>query len=140
MRTPSLRQVLLVQGGYYLATGVSPFVSRRLFEAVTGRKREWWLVQTVGGLVTAIGGGLTGGAVRGAGGAEGEGAPPPELLAIAAGSAATLAAIDVVHVTRGRIAPVYLLDAAAEVLLIGALGAALRQARRGGSGPAAARP
>ena len=53
----SLRRTLAAQGVYYVATGAAPFVSRRAFEAVTGPKREWWLVQTVGGLVTAIGGG-----------------------------------------------------------------------------------
>jgi hypothetical protein len=35
------RRVLLAQGGYYVATGVLPFVSRRAFEALTGPKREW---------------------------------------------------------------------------------------------------
>ena len=40
----------MAQGGYYVATGVLPFVSRRAFEALTGPKREWWLVQTVGAL------------------------------------------------------------------------------------------
>src|SRR3954453_8582479 len=41
------RRVLLLQGGYYVLTGVAPFVSRRAFERVTGPKAEWWLVQTV---------------------------------------------------------------------------------------------
>ena len=114
-----LRRTLLVQGGYYVATGVSPFVSRRLFEAVTGPKTEWWLVQTVGGLVTAVGGGLVSGALRDR--------PTEELVGIAAGSAATLAAIDVVHVARGRIAPTYLADAVVEVGLLGALAVGLRR-------------
>lgn len=48
-------RVIGALGGYYVATGVAPFVSRRAFEAVTGPKREWWLVQTVGALVTAAG-------------------------------------------------------------------------------------
>ena len=55
MQVPEPRKVLLAQGVYYVVTGVSPFVSRRLFEAVTGRKREWWLVETTGILVTAVG-------------------------------------------------------------------------------------
>ena len=50
------RSVLLAQGAYYIATGITPFVSRRLFERITGPKLEWWLVQTVGGLVTVVGG------------------------------------------------------------------------------------
>ena len=52
------RKALLAQGAYYLGTGVAPFISRRAFESVTGPKREWWLVETVGVLVTAVGGGL----------------------------------------------------------------------------------
>src|SRR3954468_19360295 len=56
------RSVAAAQGAYFLLTGVAPFVSRRGFEAVTGPKREWWLVQTVGGVVTALGGALAGAA------------------------------------------------------------------------------
>ena len=106
-------RVLLAQGGYYVATGVAPFVSRRLFEAFTGPKSDWWLVQTVGGLVTAIGGALIASAARRE--------TPPELLAVAAGSAGTLAAIDVVHVARGRIAATYLIDAAIQAGILAGL-------------------
>jgi hypothetical protein len=112
---PSRRTVLLVQGGYYVATGVLPFVSRRAFEAATGPKREWWLVQTVGALVTVIGGVLISGAARRQG--------SPELLGLAAGSAAALAGIDVVYVARRRISPNYLADAAVQVALLGGLAA-----------------
>ena len=52
------RRALLVQSAYDVATGLVPFVSRRALEAVTGPKREWWLVQTVGALVTVVGGTL----------------------------------------------------------------------------------
>jgi hypothetical protein len=105
--------VLELQGAYYVATGVLPFVSRRAFEALTGPKREWWLVQTVGALVTVIGTVLLSGASRRR--------CPPELLALAGGSAAVLAAIDVVYVAKGRIAPTYLADAAIELALLAAL-------------------
>ena len=118
-------EVLIAQGAYYLATGVTPFASRRLFERVTGPKTEWWLVQTVGALVTAVGAGLLSAGLRDR--------ATPELVAVAAGCAAGLAAIDTVHVARGRISPVYLLDAAAEMALL----AALR--RRGAGGAAGAR-
>ena len=43
----------------------------------------------------------------------------PEVALLAVGSAAGLAAIDVVHVAQRRIRPVYLLDAVAEAGLIG---------------------
>ncbi len=82
----------------------------RTFERVTGPKVDRWLVQTVGVLVLVIGGALAlGGARR---------RLTPELALLAAGSAAGLAAIDVVYVARRRIAPIYLLDALAEVLLL----------------------
>ena len=116
--------MLLAQGGYFVATGVAPFVSRRAFEAVTGPKLEWWLVQTVGGVVTAVGAGIASAALRDC--------VTPEITAIAAGSASALAAIDVVHVARGRIAPTYLLDAAVEVGFVAAQLRAVR-ARAGGS-------
>ena len=104
------RQVMLAQGGYYVATGVLPFVSRRAFEALTGPKKEWWLVQTVGALVTVVGAGIAGAAARDR--------VTPELQWIALGCAGALTAIDVVHVARRRIAPTYLVDAAIEVALI----------------------
>jgi hypothetical protein len=104
------RAVLRAQGAYYLATGVAPFVSRRAFEAVTGRKREWWLVQTVGVVVTAVGAGVASAAARDR--------VTPEIAAIAAGSAAGLGAVDVVYALRGRIAPTYLIDAAAQAALL----------------------
>lgn len=109
-------RVLAAQGAYYLATGVAPFASRRAFEAVTGPKREWWLVQTVGGLVGVLGAGMLSAASRRR--------VTPEVAGIAAGSALVLAAIDTWYVARGRIAPVYLADAVVEVGLVAALAAA----------------
>ena len=104
------RKVLVAQGTYYILTGVAPFVSRRGFEAVTGPKQEWWLVQTVGVLVTAVGAGMLGAVARNR--------VTAELELIAAGCAAGLAAIDVIYVARGRIAPAYLADAAIQLTLV----------------------
>ena len=108
-----MERALIAQGGYYVATGALPFVSRRAFEAVTGPKREWWLVQTVGALVTVVGGALIAGTARDR--------VTPELSGIAAGCAASLASIDVVYVAKRRIAPTYLADAAIQVGLLTAL-------------------
>jgi hypothetical protein len=105
-----MRGSLLAQGVYYVATGVAPFVSRRAFAAVTGEKQEWWLVETVGALVTAVGAGVGIAAARDR--------VTPELTAIAAGCAGGLAAIDIVYVLRGRISPAYLADAAAQLALL----------------------
>jgi ABC-type cobalamin transport system permease subunit len=105
--------VLAVQGVYYLTTGLAPFASRRWFERVTGPKTEWWLVQTVGAVVAVAGAGLTCAVAR-------ERATP-EVVGMAAGWAASLAAIDVVYVGRRRIPPTYLLDAGVELAILTAL-------------------
>src|SRR4051794_3262123 len=110
------RTVIGAQGAYYVATGVAPFFSRRAFAAATGPKTEWWLVETVGAIVTVVGGGLLGAARSGR--------MTPEILGIAAGCAASLGAIDVFYVARGRIRPTYLIDAAAQVALLAALASA----------------
>jgi hypothetical protein len=107
------RATLLGQGSYYVATRVAPFVSRRVFERVTGPKRDWWLVETVGVLVTAVGAGLSSAAASDR--------VTPEIELIAAGCAAGLAAIDIVTVARGLIAPTYLADAAVELAVLLAL-------------------
>jgi len=99
-------RVIGALGAYYLATGAAPFASRRMFEAATGPKPEWWLVQTVSVLVLAAGGAMTAAAARDR--------VTPEITGLAAGCAAGLAAVDVIHVLRRRIKPTYLVDAAAQ--------------------------
>lgn len=113
------RRVALVQSGYFIATGLAPFASRRAFEAVTGPKREWWLVQTVGITVTAAG------AAIGLAGLRREAQTEAAVLGV--GIAAGLGALDVVHYRRGRLRWTYLLDAAAEAALVGAWAGALRR-------------
>ena len=113
---PRREGVVGALGVYYVGTGVAPFVSRTAFEAVTGPKREWWLVQAVGALVTVAGGSMLSAAARER--------VTPEIVGLAAGCAAGLAAVDVIYVARGRIAPTYLLDAAVELAALGALATA----------------
>jgi hypothetical protein len=108
------------QAAYYLATGPASFVSRRAFEAVTGPKTEWWLVNTVGAIVTVIGGTLASASARDR--------LTPELVGLGVGSAAALAAIDVTYVARGRISPVYLADAAVQGACIAAWALSARRA------------
>jgi hypothetical protein len=101
--------VLRAQGAYYLVSGLWAIVDRGGFEAVTGRKEDYWLVRTVGLLAGTIGLGLLAG-TRG-------GRPSSEttLLGVAAGASFT--AIDLVYVARRRIGPVYLGDAAVHGVL-----------------------
>jgi hypothetical protein len=99
-----------LQAIFYIVTGVWPFVSMRSFEAVTGPKVDRWLVKTVGALVAVIGCALALASRRRQ--------LAPELVLVAAGSAAALATIDTVYVAKRRISPVYLLDAIAEIALL----------------------
>ena len=123
----SVRRVLLwIQGAYFLVTGVWPLVSVRTFQMVTGpktdhlptgREADHWLVMTAGVLITAIGLSLLLGAWRDKCSAE------TMLLAIAASFGLTC--IDIIYVWREVIAPVYLVDAGIEILLIAAWLAAI---------------
>ena len=105
---------------YYVATGAAPFLSRRAFEAVTGPKSEWWLVQTVALLSLSIG--------SAAALADRNERLTPELGWLSAAAAASFAGIDLVHVARGRIRVTYLVDAAAQLALLAAV---VRDARDG---------
>jgi hypothetical protein len=105
------RAVATAQSVFYIGTGVWPLVHRGSFERVTGPKTEFWLVQTVGLTVASIGLGLAHALRRG-------GPVPRELRSVAMAAAAGLAAVDIVYVARRRISTVYLLDAAAEAILI----------------------
>ena len=108
-----VRWVALVQAIYFVITGVWPIVNMRSFLAVTGPKVDLWLVKTVGALVTVIGLSIGLAAWRGS-------VIPQEIVVLAIGSAAALGAVDVIYVSKRVIPPIYLLDAAAEALLIAA--------------------
>jgi hypothetical protein len=95
--------------GYYVASGVWPIVHMRSFEAVTGPKTDKWLVKTVAALAIANGVALAFGVRREKIAAE--------TAALAVCSAMAFTAVDVVFVMRGRIRPIYLADAAAELAL-----------------------
>jgi hypothetical protein len=121
-----MRIAPLSQGIFYVATGLWPIVHLRSFEAVTGRKRDKWLVQTVGGLIAAVGGALLVGAFESRGRRAGEAAsgaserPSRSLRTLGITSAAVLASSDIYFVAKGRISPVYLGDAAVEAAMIAA--------------------
>jgi hypothetical protein len=100
----------LAQGIFYVGTGLWPIVHLRSFEAVTGKKRDGWLVQTVGGLIAAVGAALIVGAV--------DKERSRSLMTLGIASAAALATADIVFAGKGRISPVYFGDAAVEAGLI----------------------
>ena len=102
--------VALLQGSYYLITGLWAIVHIESFQKITGPKTDLWLVKTVGLLLAVIGAGLLLAAYRQQ--------LDPALIVIAVGSAAALIAIEVVYVAKRTISRIYLMDAAIEAGLI----------------------
>ena len=100
----------IIQGAYFLATGIWPLISIDTFQKVTGPKTDLWLVRTVGILVGVVGAVLLGAGIRGR--------HTFEIASLAVGCSAGLTLIDVVYVLNRTISRIYLVDAVAEVLLI----------------------
>ena len=100
-----------LQAAYYIGTGLWPLAHRRSFERLTGPKTDFWLAQTVGATVVAIGVGLAHAATS-------RRPVARELRTVAIGSAVGLALVDLIFVARRRIPPIYLADAAAEAALL----------------------
>ena len=111
-----VRAVLGAQGAMYVATGVWPLLHMRSFEAVTGPKTDDWLVYTVGLLLAVIGAVLLAAAARRA--------AENLIVALAIGTALALVAIEVVHVSSGTIARIYLRDPAIEAMFAALLAVA----------------
>ncbi len=97
-----LRKFSLFHGVFNIATGLWPLLHRRSFEAVMGEKTDYWLAQSTGllisvsGLVTVI--------------ASTRGEPSEEIRTLGMGTAASLAAIDLIYTSKGRIPRIYALD------------------------------
>lgn len=111
-----------VQAAYFVITGLWPIVHIRSFMWVTGPKYDLWLVKTVGVLITVIGLAIGMAAWRRR--------VVPEVVVLAVGTAAALGFVDVYYHLRGTIPAVYLLDAAAEAVLVVAWVVAWSSTRR----------
>lgn len=110
LRNGLLRLVLRAQAIYYIVSGVWPLIHMESFIAVSGPKQDLWLVVTVGAILAAVGISIAVGAARRL--------PTVETATLAVGAAMVLTAVDIIYVSLGRIPPIYLADAAVEVLLI----------------------
>lgn len=100
-----------VQGLYWGLTGLWPLVHMPSFIWVTGPKDDLWLVRTVGVLILVIGAVLLkAGLTR---------RVTPEIIWLGVGGAAGLMFIDGYYVWQDVIWPIYLLDAVAELIIIG---------------------
>jgi hypothetical protein len=117
-----MRIIIILQGIYYLTTGLWPIVSLSTFEAVTGPKTDDWLVRMVGLLAAAIGATLLLGAWRET--------PHRDVLALSVLSALSFAAIDVIYALNGTISRIYLMDAAIQCIALCALAIAAAVGRK----------
>jgi hypothetical protein len=104
-----LYRLVLAQALFYFLTGIWPLIDLGSFMSVTGLKNDWWLVRTVGVLVTGTGLVLFHAYLNRA--------VTSSIALLAISNALGLAAIDAFYVSQKIIGPIYLLDALAEVLL-----------------------
>jgi hypothetical protein len=103
--------VALVQGLYFFISGVWPILSMRTFLKVTGPKTDLWLVKTVGLILAVIGLALVYAQINGK--------INTSVILLGMGSAVSLAIVEFVYVAKRVISPIYLGDAAVELILIG---------------------
>ena len=102
--------VALLQGIYFLVTGIWPLLSMRTFLAITGPKTDLWLVKTVGLVLAVIGAVLIY--------AQQTAAVNPPVVFLAIGAAASLALVEFIYVFKRVISPIYLGDTVVEMILI----------------------
>ncbi|WP_026464710.1 hypothetical protein [Adhaeribacter aquaticus] len=110
MKTPV--KLLWLQGIYFFITGVWPILHITSFLLVTGPKTDIWLVKTFGLIVAIIGLSLLVAALKKEFSAS--------VYTLGVGGAFSLMVADIYYATNDVIPDVYLLDAAAEgVILLG---------------------
>jgi hypothetical protein len=110
----------ILQGVYFLVTGVWPIASIGTFQLVTGPKVDLWLVKTFGVLIGAVGVALIVAGWRGY--------ISTEMAVLGVGTAAGLAVAEINYVLRGRISAIYLADTLVEAGFLVAWGWVLLQA------------
>jgi hypothetical protein len=103
--------VALVQGIYFLVTGIWPIISMKTFLLITGPKSDLWLVKTVGLILAVIGAVLLY--------AQMTATVNPPVIVLAIGAALGLALVESIYVAKRVISPIYLADTFVELILIG---------------------
>jgi hypothetical protein len=106
----------LAQGVFYVASGLWPIVHLPSFEAVTGPKRDDWLVRTTGGLIAAVGAALIASAFERS--AQAKAQSSARVLGFA--SALALGGAAAYYAARGRISKIYFADAVVETAIAAA--------------------
>ena len=107
----------MAQAAYFGLTGLWPLIHLPSFLRVTGPKTDLWLVRTVGALITCIAAAMTF--------AWWNGQIDDAVVVLSLSTAAALCAVDLIFVAKKVISPIYLADAAAEVILLGLWATAL---------------
>jgi energy-converting hydrogenase Eha subunit E len=102
----SMHTTALIQGVYYVITGLWPLLHMGSFQKVTGPKVDTWLVKMVGLLAATIGIVLL------------VSRAPTTLELLGILSAAAFAAIDFYYSLRRRIARTYMADGFIQILFI----------------------
>jgi hypothetical protein len=103
--------VALVQGIYFLVTGIWPIISMKTFLLITGPKSDLWLVKTVGLILAVIGAVLLY--------AQMTATVNSPVILLAIGAALGLALVESIYVAKRVISPIYLADTFVELILIG---------------------
>jgi|SRR5690606_34345133 len=98
-----MRKLSLIQGYYYILTGIWPILHLKSFMFVTGHKYDTWLVQMVGLLSVSIGMALV--------------TRPFGILAFCTALSFTL--IDMHYTVNGTISKVYQIDAIIQLFFLG---------------------
>jgi hypothetical protein len=116
--------VALAQGCYYVVSGLWPVVHLASFLAITGPKTDYWLVQSFGVVIAAVGAVLLWRASHGR--------VDQATRQFGIATSCAVAGIDFWFVFRGAISPVYLADGFIELVLAFAWLYQGRSARRRG--------
>jgi hypothetical protein len=110
VRPRPIERLALIHSVFYLIMGLWPIFHLASFMAVSGLKNDWWLVRTVGILITCSGAMILMARLR----REMNGS----VMLLAVSNAAALLAVDLYYVRLKTIGPVYLLDAVVEAALV----------------------
>jgi hypothetical protein len=104
-----MKPLLIIQALYFFMTGIWPMLHIRSFIKVTGPKHDIWLVKTVGVLIVGIALSLFTAAFS---------TITTASIVLATAAALALLIIDIYYTYAGKISSIYLLDAAAELILL----------------------
>jgi hypothetical protein len=104
-----IRTTILLQGLYYLITGVWPLISMASFMAVTGPKTDIWLVKAFSIQISMMGIFFCFSVLKRDLG--------PNVLLLSILSSIGFIIVDVYYVIKGVIDPIYLADAVVQVII-----------------------